>query len=318
MESSESERLAPSLYFKQALGDLKAKRERAAQDRDLEDLYRQLDESELDDEDPEKTRQVEAARESHREAERVGTSTRKRRLTREWKKKNKGEPITDKVQEDLRQKAKQTFENWARKKRQATEAETLAELSRKVNAGEIVGEGADDEETEGKCEGNEAESEEFAPGDWRESCAELADQLPRSFARQANAIKKGVTEDAWEEVEGLVLALRDELCTEPTPDKQPADVQPQDGPQVQGGAARKAGDSYLVARVQGMTKLGRTRFNEYVRQAGVTLPNRGEKDHRYSDDEIRRILGTIIDKCGDDTVVESCKAALENLGKITS
>ncbi len=88
--------------------------------------------------------------------------------------------------------------------------------------------------------------------------------------------------------------------------------------------AKLAGDSeassktdtptgYTVARVLEMAGVSDTTLSKYAKLANVNTPGRGKRNHRYSTDEVRAILHTIIDQSSDRAMKDRCCEALNLL-----
>lgn len=72
--------------------------------------------------------------------------------------------------------------------------------------------------------------------------------------------------------------------------------------------------TYTKGDVRRMTGLGDTALTKYTRDAGVDVPKRGTKNHRYSTDEVRRILIAVRDGAQDSVTKDKCVDALKKLG----
>jgi hypothetical protein len=75
--------------------------------------------------------------------------------------------------------------------------------------------------------------------------------------------------------------------------------------------------TYTVAAVREMTRLSNTALNRYTRRAKVATPGRGKRNHRYSIEDVRKILQTIIDSSSERKLLSECRKALQNLQEIT-
>jgi len=69
---------------------------------------------------------------------------------------------------------------------------------------------------------------------------------------------------------------------------------------------------WLVGQLRDMSGIGRTNFAKYVKQAGCKTAGRGIKNHRYTDQEARKILECIRDNCTERRIRTKCIEALEN------
>lgn len=77
--------------------------------------------------------------------------------------------------------------------------------------------------------------------------------------------------------------------------------------------SRPATRAYTVAALREMTSLGNTTLNEYAKKAGVTTPRRGQRNFRYTEADVRRILTTIIELTAERRILARCQAALARL-----
>jgi hypothetical protein len=68
--------------------------------------------------------------------------------------------------------------------------------------------------------------------------------------------------------------------------------------------------TYLVGDVLKMADVSDATLNKYARLADVTPPERGKRNHRYTEDEVRRIFQKMIDGNGDQTMKKNCRVAL--------
>jgi hypothetical protein len=75
---------------------------------------------------------------------------------------------------------------------------------------------------------------------------------------------------------------------------------------------------YLVSDLKHMTGLGNTALSKYRKSAGVIAPARGQKNHRFTASEARRILSKIVEQATERNCKDRCMAALNGLPKITS
>jgi hypothetical protein len=78
-------------------------------------------------------------------------------------------------------------------------------------------------------------------------------------------------------------------------------------------ATPKAAPAYTVAAVLEMAGLSDTTLSKYAKLARVDTPKRGKRNHRYTIDEVRRILQTIIDQSSDRAMKDRCREALNRL-----
>ncbi len=67
-----------------------------------------------------------------------------------------------------------------------------------------------------------------------------------------------------------------------------------------------------------MTGLGDTALTMHTKAAGVSVPRKGGKNHRYLEADVRRILEQVINNSQDSSARNRCKAGLQSIGKITS
>ncbi len=71
--------------------------------------------------------------------------------------------------------------------------------------------------------------------------------------------------------------------------------------------------SYSKSDLRIMAKLGDTTLTKYTKTAGVPVPGKGTKNHRYSTEETRKILQAVSDGTQDPKVKQRCKEALSEL-----
>jgi hypothetical protein len=67
------------------------------------------------------------------------------------------------------------------------------------------------------------------------------------------------------------------------------------------------------ADVLNMTGVSATTLNEYAKRAKVKTPGRGQRNYRYSADDVRAILQAIIDKTSDSAMKQRCLNAIAKL-----
>ncbi|MBP7933823.1 MAG: hypothetical protein KA354_04160 [Phycisphaerae bacterium] len=96
--------------------------------------------------------------------------------------------------------------------------------------------------------------------------------------------------------------------------RQPQDPSPASSAGTERNPARSA--TYTVAALREMTELTSATLNQYAKAAGVQTPGVGQRNFRYSEPDVRRILETIIEMSSETTVRERCRAALESLSEI--
>ncbi len=70
---------------------------------------------------------------------------------------------------------------------------------------------------------------------------------------------------------------------------------------------------YSIAAVLEMAGVSNTTLNRYAKLAGIKTPQRGKRNHRYSADEVRAMLQTIIDNTSDRAMKDRCRDALAKL-----
>lgn len=68
---------------------------------------------------------------------------------------------------------------------------------------------------------------------------------------------------------------------------------------------------YSKADLREMTALSDTSLTKYTKAAGVNVPPKGTKNHRYTVDEVHRILTAVCDETQDQSVKAKSKAELE-------
>ena len=62
-----------------------------------------------------------------------------------------------------------------------------------------------------------------------------------------------------------------------------------------------------------MTGCGDTAITKYTKEAGVAIPARGGKNHRYTLEETRRILAAMRDGVQSVSVKRKCETALSEI-----
>lgn len=71
---------------------------------------------------------------------------------------------------------------------------------------------------------------------------------------------------------------------------------------------------YSVGEVLRMTGVSDTTLARYARRAGVQTPQQGKKNHRYSGEEVRAILGEIAANIRCRQTRDRCCGLLNNCG----
>jgi hypothetical protein len=102
----------------------------------------------------------------------------------------------------------------------------------------------------------------------------------------------------------LIEATKLRLQIQPT--AMPAPVNPP-------STSTNPGTTYSVATVLEMAGVSDTTLNQYAKRARVKTPGRGKRNHRYTADEVRLILQTIINSTTDRRMKERCRGALAKL-----
>lgn len=73
-------------------------------------------------------------------------------------------------------------------------------------------------------------------------------------------------------------------------------------------------DAFTSAALRKMTGLQKTALGKYRKAAGVDAPGRGQRNHRYTLDEARKILAKVEEDSTEDRIKQKCRAALDDLG----
>lgn len=82
-----------------------------------------------------------------------------------------------------------------------------------------------------------------------------------------------------------------------------------------GGDHGKPARMFTVAALRGLTGLKNTALNKYAKLAGVATPRRGERNFRYSADDVRRILNAIVTHSSEEALAARGRAALREIAE---
>jgi hypothetical protein len=74
---------------------------------------------------------------------------------------------------------------------------------------------------------------------------------------------------------------------------------------------------FTVAALRELTGLKNTAVNKYAKLAEVETPRQGQRNYRYSADDVRRILNFIIAHSSEKALLARCRTALRSLPEIT-
>lgn len=85
----------------------------------------------------------------------------------------------------------------------------------------------------------------------------------------------------------------------------------------QNGRPAESSRKFTVAALRELTGLKNTALNSYAKLAEVETPRKGQRNYRYSVEDVRRILNAIIAHSSEKALLARCRTALHNLPEIT-
>lgn len=157
------------------------------------------------------------------------------------------------------------------------------------------------------------ESDPAWNGYFYEAIAKIVTDL-QAFSLRLDASK---AKDEMALIRQGVHAFVDQVMTMHNPVRRETQNAPPGGGDTASVSNRPQPSGFTVSTLREMTGLGNTTMNRYAKAAGVKTPGRGQRSFRYSLDDVKAILRTIIDTCSEEKIKSRCRAALKGLPEIT-